>query len=227
MRGNVPAVLDTLTFVVLAFVGFRIFSGTRLLGRRDIREHVVDILRGLRVRHFALALPVLIVVLVVATVLIQIPGLSWGWWSAIGGVGTPALGVSKNSRGPLEWIIPAVFVVMLVPALPLFAESEERMFRAGAQHRSNWRRARRAVEFGLVHALIGIPIGVALALSCGGVYFTWAYLRGYRKGADVLVDPRADDQRREAHGVMESTRSHLAYNLSIVVLVGAALALGV
>jgi hypothetical protein len=220
-------VLDTLTFVVLAFVGFRIFSGARLLRRRDIRDHVVDILRGLRTRHFALAVPVLIVVLVVATVLIQIPGLSWGWWSAIGGVGTPALGVSKNSHGPLEWIIPALFVVMLVPALPLFAESEERMFRAGAQHRSNWRRARRAVEFGLVHAIIGIPIGVALALSCGGAYFTWAYLRGYRRGDDVLVDPEADDRRREAHGVMESTRSHLAYNLTIVALVGAAVALGV
>ena len=219
--------LDTLTFVVLAFVGFRIFSGTRMLGRSAVRAHVVDILRGLRPRHFVFVLPVLTVVLIVATLLVQIPGLSWGWWSAIGGVGTPALGVSKNSHGPIEWIIPAVFIVMLVPALPLFAESEERMFRAGAQRWSNWRRARRAVEFGLVHSLIGIPIGVALALSVGGGYFTWAYLRGYRAGEDVLVDPLADDRRREAHGVMESTRSHLAYNLSIVVLVGAAFALGV
>ncbi|MEY2471052.1 MAG: hypothetical protein QOK28_381 [Actinomycetota bacterium] len=218
--------LDALTFLVLAFVGFRIFSGTRLLGRRDVRAHVVDILRGLRFRHFVFVLPVLAGVVVVATLLVQIPGLSWGWWSAIGGVGTPALGVSQNSHGPLEWIIPAVFVAMLVPALPLFAESEERMFRRGAQRWSRWRRVRRAVEFGLVHALIGIPIGVALALSVGGGYFTWAYLRGYRKGDDVLLDPTADERRREVHGVMESTRAHLAYNLTIVVLVGLAFLLG-
>jgi hypothetical protein len=199
-------VLDTLTFLVLAFVGVRIFSGTRLLGRRDVRAHVVEILRGLRPRHFVFVVPALAAVLIAATLLIQIPGLSWGWWSAIGGVGTPAIGVSENSHGPLEWIIPAVFIVMLVPALPLFAESEERMFRLGAEHWSTGRRLRRAVEFGLAHALIGIPIGVALALSIGGLYFTWAYLRG---------------------GIAESTRAHLAYNLSIVALVGAAFALGV
>jgi hypothetical protein len=208
-------VLDALSFAVLAFVGFRIFSGTRLLGRRDVRDHVVDIVRGLRARHFVLAPIVLLMVVGVAFAVLHIPGMSWGWWSAIGGVGNPALGVSNSSTGALEWLIPALFVTMLVPALPLFAESEERMFRQGAEGWSNWRRARRAVEFGLVHALIGIPIGVALALSVGGAYFTWAYLRGYR---------RSETQRG---AVMESTRTHLAYNVSIVVLVGVAFALGI
>ena len=79
------------------------------------------------------------------------------------------------------------------------------MFRQGADHWSTGRRMRRAVEFGLVHALIGIPIGVALALSIGGVYFTWRYLKG---------------------GILESTRAHLAYNLEVVILVVVALATG-
>lgn len=207
-------VTDALTVAVLAFVGFRIFSGTRLLGRSDVRAHVSRIVRGLRVRHFARAVPMLVLVSLAALALLQIPGLSWGWWSAIGGVGTPALGVTTKSTGPATWLVPALFAAMLIPALPLFAESEERMFRQGAEHWSNWRRARCAVEFGLVHALIGIPIGVALALSLGGMYFTWAYLRGYRQGGES-----------QAAGVMESTRSHLAYNLSIVLLVGAAVLL--
>ncbi|HVV38599.1 MAG TPA: hypothetical protein VHC63_18470 [Acidimicrobiales bacterium] len=163
-------------------------------------------MRGLRFRHFALAWPVLFVVLLVASVLLLVPGLSWGWWSAIGGVGTPVFGVSNNTAGsPLEWVIPALFAVMLIPALPLFAEAEERMFRLGAEQWSNGRRVRRAVEFGLAHALIGIPIGVALALSIGGLYFTWAYLRG---------------------GVPESTRAHLAYNLTIVFIIAVALLAG-
>lgn len=199
--------LDLLTLAVFAFVGVRIFSGTRLLGRRDIREHVVDILRGLRPRHFLLCWPVLIAVSFTAFALIQLPGLSWGWWSAIGGVGSPVVGSSERSAGtPLEWIVPVVFLTMLIPALPLFAESEERMFRLGAEHWSNTRRVRRAVEFGLVHCLIGIPIGVGLALSIGGLYFTWAYLRG---------------------GVAESTRAHLGYNLTVFIFVAIALATGV
>jgi hypothetical protein len=201
--GTYPTVVDALTVAVLAFVGYRIFGGTRLLRRRDVRDHVLEIVRGLRLRHFLLVWPVLFLVLLVASGLILIPGLSWGWWTAIGGVGNPVVGATTATKGsPLEWIIPTVFIVMLIPALPLFAESEERMFRLGAEHRSTLGRIRRAIEFGLVHALIGIPIGVALALSIGGGYFTWAYLRG---------------------GIPESTRAHLAYNLTIVVFVAIAI----
>ena len=61
------------------------------------------------------------------------------------------------------------------------------MFRRGAELRSRAANARRSVLFGLVHALIGIPIGVAMALSVGGFYFTWAYLR---------VGARPDRRRR-------------------------------
>ena len=57
-----------------------------------------------------------------------------------------------------------------------------------------------------MHAVIGIPIGAALALSIGGWYFTWAFLRGYRAGG-------------ETEALLESTRSHLAYNAIIVTLV--------
>ena len=60
--------------------------------------------------------------------------------------------------------------------------------------------------FGAVHAVIGIPIGAALALSIGGWYFTWAYLRGYRASGETAA-------------LLESTRSHLAYNTIIVTLV--------
>lgn len=206
MTWHARALLDLLTLVVLAFVGVRIFGGARLLGRRDVRDHVLEIVRGLRVRHFVLAVPVLVAVITAAFAFTSVPGLSWGWWSAIGGVGSPVLGSSERSAGtPLEWIVPAVFLTMLIPALPLFAESEERMFRLGAENWSNRRRVMRSIEFGLVHCLIGIPIGVGLALSIGGLYFTWAYLRG---------------------GMAESTRAHLGYNLTVFSIVGVAFAFG-
>jgi hypothetical protein len=53
---------------------------------------------------------------------------------------------------------------------------------------------------------MGIPIAVALALSVGGWYFTWAYLRGYRRTGS------------QWEAMMESTRSHLAYNLEIITI---------
>jgi hypothetical protein len=158
---------------------------------------------------------VLTLVGTVAGLLIQVPGLDWGWWTEIGGEGNPVIGVTEQTTGSaLEWVVPAVFMVMLLPALPLFAEWEERRFRLGAEEWSTARRIVRSLQFGLLHAVIGIPIGVAVALSVGGWYFTAMYLRQWRRSRD-----------REA-AVLESTRAHLAYNLSVLVLVVVALAFG-
>lgn len=198
---------DLLTFLVLAFIATRLLQGVRLVVTRpDVRAHVVEIVKGLRPRHFLMAPPVLALVVTAASLLIQVPGLDFGWWTAIGGLGNPVTGATSTTTGtPLEWIIPTVFLILLIPALPLFAETEERMFRQGAEHWSWPHRVRRSIEFGLVHALIGIPIGVALALSIGGLYFTWRYLK---------------------RGLFESTRAHLAYNLEVVVIVILAVATG-
>lgn len=203
--------LDVATFAVLAFVGVRIASGTRAALTGSGRRRIVLIVRGLRPRHFLLAPLVLTVVLVVVIVLIQIPGLDWGWWTALGGLGNPVTGTTERTTGTaFEWIIPLVFLVLLTPALPLFAEAEERVFRFGAEKRTRWGRFRRSVEFGLAHALIGIPVGAALGLSVGGMYFTSRYMRMYRRTNNPYV------------ATAESTRAHLAYNLTVVLLVIAA-----
>jgi hypothetical protein len=206
---------DLLTVVVLAFVGTRLVQGARLVGRADVRAHVAEIVRGIRLRHVLLAPPVLLLVITAATLLLAVPGLNFGWWTAIGGGGNPVIGVTDSTSGsPLEWAVPAVFLTLLLPALPLFAEREERMFRLGAEEWSTARRIRRGAEFGLVHAVIGIPIGVALALSVGGWYFTAMYLRGWRRTHDL------------GSALLESTRAHLTYNLEVLVIVAVALAFG-
>lgn len=198
---------DLLTVAVLALVGTRLVTAaTRVARTAGMRRRIVTILRGLRLRHFLMVPVVLAAVITVATLLLQIPGLSFGWWTAIGGKGNPVVGATDKTAGTaLEWIVPLVFMVFLVPVLPLFAEREEVMFRQGAEHWSWPRRAYKCIQFGLIHALIGIPIGVALALSIGGAYFMEGYLRMYRKEG-----PEA--------ALLESTRRHTAYNLSIVVL---------
>jgi hypothetical protein len=206
--------LDLLTVAVLAFVGFRLADAARQT--YSSRGHVWQLVAGLRPRHFLRAVPVLAAVLAVATPLLAVPGLDFGWWTAIGGEGNPAVGVGRESATPgvLETIIPIVFITLLLIGLPLLVEGEEWVFRRGAQDRSRSANARRSVLFGLVHAVVGVPIGVALALSVGGFYFTWAYLRAWRA------------TRSEEAALDESTRSHLAYNLVIAAIVIMALATG-
>lgn len=208
--------LDVATVVVLAFVGVRIAGGTRTAVTGDGRRRVAHIVRGLRARHFVLAIPAFAVTITVVILLMQVPLLGWGWWTALGGLGNPVTGGTERTAGtPLEWIVPLVFITMLIPALPLFAEAEERMFRLGAERRSRWGRLRRSVEFGLAHAIIGIPIGAALGLSCGGMYFTWRYMRVFKK--------TNDDQA----AMLESTRAHTGYNAALMVLIAAVLIFGV
>jgi len=206
--------LDLLTVAVLAFVGFRLVDAARQTF--SSRGHVWQLVAGLRPRHFLRAGPVLAAVLAVATPLLAVPGLDFGWWTAIGGEGNPAVGVGRESATPgiLETLVPVVFVTLLIIGLPLLVEGEEWVFRRGAELRSRAANARRSVLFGLVHALIGIPIGVAMALSVGGFYFTWAYLRAWRATGS------------EEAALAESTRSHLAYNLVIAAIVIVALATG-
>jgi hypothetical protein len=208
--------LDVATVAVLAFIGVRIAGGTRIALSGRGRSRVAEIVRGLRPRHFLLAIPAFVLTFGAAVLLIQLPILDWGWWTAIGGLGNPVTGGTERTTGtPLEWIVPLVFVTMLIPALPLFAEAEERMFRLGAECRSRWGRVRRSVEFGLAHAIIGIPIGVALGLSIGGLYFTWRYMRVYRQTGDQNA------------AMLESTRAHTAYNVTVLTLVAIAVVLSV
>ncbi|MEY2423803.1 MAG: hypothetical protein QOI95_3870 [Acidimicrobiaceae bacterium] len=207
--------LDVATVAVLAFVGVRIAGGARIALSGRGRDQVARIVRGFRPHHFVLAVPAFVLTLTAAIVLLQFPILDWGWWTALGGFGNPVTGGTERTTGtPLEWLVPLVFLTLLVPALPLFAEAEERMFRLGAECRSRWGRLRRSVEFGLAHAIIGIPIGVALGLSVGGMYFTWSYMRMFRRTGDQNA------------AMLESTRAHTAYNATVFMLIGVVLLLG-
>ena len=202
---------DALTFAVLAFVGARLFNGLRHSLSGDGRRTVREIVSGIGWRHIWPVPLVLGGVIAVATALMRIPGLSWGWWSALGGQGNPVFGSNDSTVGTVwEWLVPAVFLLLLVPALPLFAYAEEQMFRRGAERWSRWRRAVKVVQFGLVHTLIGIPIGTAIALSVGGAYFMSTYLRAYAHSGS------------SNEATFESARAHTAYNgviVGVVVLV--------
>ena len=208
-----------LSVAVLGFMGFRLIGGLRVARSGRGRLVVLAVRSRIGWRHMWPVPIVLALVLVAATALMALPGLDWGWWSALGGVGNPVFGSTDTTAGtPLEWVVPLVFLGLLVPALPLFANAEERMFRQGAEEWTTWHRIRRTVQFGLVHALIGIPIGAAMALSIGGAYFMLVYLRSFRR----------TDSVQEA--TLESTTAHTVYNgviIGVVIIALVLTALGV
>lgn len=199
---------DLVTYAVLGFMGIRLVGGLRSSRSSAGRLLTLDVVREIRIRHVWPVPLVLTVVLTVALLLMQLPVLSWGWWSAVGGDGNPVFGSSDTTAGTVwEWLVPLVFMSLLLPALPLFAYSEERLFRSGAEDWSTRRRAWKVLQFGMVHAVIGIPLGAALALSIGGAYFMAVYLRSFRR------------HRSRYLALLESTRAHTVYNGAIVVTV--------
>ncbi len=204
------------TIGVLGFVGVRLAGGVRIASRGPGRALVTTVVRGIRWRHVWPVPIVLGAVVATASAAMIVPGLEWGWWTALGGQGNPVTGTTEATSGTVwAWLVPLLFLTMLLPALPLFAHAEERMFRRGAQGWTAPRRAWSCVRFGLAHAVIGIPIGVALALSIGGAYFLAVYLRTWQRTGSV------------EEAMLDSTRAHTAYNATIVAVVLLAIAVEV
>jgi polyferredoxin len=204
---------NVLSLVVLAVVGARLVQAVTLSRSSSGRSLSREVWTHLRWRHFWPVPFVLAGVLLVAFPLLLVPVLRWGWWSALGGDGNPIFGSSTTTSGTVwEWLIPLVFMGLVLTALPLFANAEERMFRMGAQRWTWAQRVVKVLEFGLIHALIGIPIGVALALSVGGAYFMSVYLRSFSRTGSVT------------EATLESTRAHTAYNALIIASVAVVVA---
>lgn len=207
------SLFDLLTLAVLTVVGVQLVQSARTA--LAARRHVVAIVAGVRRRHLLHAVPVLATVLAALVLALRVPGLSFGWWTAIGGVGNPVFGASEHGlSGGAALAVPVLFGALLVVSLPLLVEREEWIFRRGAERRGIFGNTVASLVFGLMHVLVGIPVGAGLALAIGGAYFTHVYLREFRA------------TRSRSAALAESTRAHLGYDLVIVMLVLVALAFG-
>lgn len=169
------------------------------------------ILAGLRARHFGRALGLLIVTGFIATALIEhVPLMGIGWFGLLGGSGNVVV-AQPDAPGHamrVSLVLPFALICLACLIAPIAAFREERIFRRGTERQSPARRWWRQLSFGLTHLLMGIPVGAALAIGVTGGGFMRVYRRCYARRASRL------------DAVLESTRTHIAYNLVVFLIVG-------
>ena len=168
----------------------------------------------LRISHFLYAIPTLAIVATVGFLLIQLPVLSWGWWQALGGHGS----IIFLSYGKRDSWMSDVFPLTMVIAVSFWvfrlASDEELQFRRDSQHYTRRGILLFAFIFGLAHMIMGIPLGLALALSLGGLVFSWHYLRAYNRKLDrTFMHEEQAHQYKEMQALKSSTLHHAAYNI--------------
>ncbi len=150
-----------------------------------------------------LNLPVLVIVLGTGWILMDWKGFalpkigpffSFSWLQLLATPDHPTAGGNLAVAGVTKIpILGLGFLVLLFLNLPRLARYEEDAFRRGTK---NWLDgAWRSLKFGLVHCLVGVPIGFGLALGLGGMWFTYHYFRG---------------------GVRRSTTVHALYNATLL-----------
>ena len=145
-------------------------------------------------------------VLVIATMIVAYvsfvtlaPCLKWSWFSLFS-KRDQETGKKEPCEGRNIHLIPAqikyfglVFLALLAINLPQFALTEEEWFRAGTV---SWvHGVALSFLFGMVHCIVGVPLGAGIAITIAGLWFTHQYFVG---------------------GVELSTLHHTTYNLTLV-----------
>ena len=75
-------VADVASFAVLGYMGSRLVVGTRRSRTAEGRQLTSEIIRGIRWRHVVPVPFMLGSIIGVTSLLMLVPGLSWGWWTA-------------------------------------------------------------------------------------------------------------------------------------------------
>lgn len=145
-----------------------------------------------------------------------VPGMKYGWTNLIYGDGgniliQPIQQGSHSTSVLVRMMVPVFFFVLLL-VLPFLAKSEEESFRKGY---INWSEImRQSLKFGLIHCIVGVPLGVGLALSIPGFFFACKYRRAF-----ILSTWESEDvSQAEDEAIMVSTTYHTIYNVVVVTL---------
>lgn len=209
------------------------------------RAVAVTVWRRVRWHHVVGSLGLLAVVITTLVALVTlVPGADWGLGRLIGLSGNAVFAPleaathsgadsgSGNAGTSATWpeVAIAVGVVLFLLALlamfPWLAYVEERVFREGLEDADLPHQLWAALKFGLIHLVMLIPVGAALAIGVAGFVYGRIYRRAFARaqastrmeagpfGVPVVVEPSVRQARSEA--VLASTVWHTTFNSLIV-----------
>lgn len=189
--------VDLLRLLIAAWV-------VAMLGRAGIgawrnRALTFAIWRGIRPRHIGGALALLVAVSAVGLALLEwVPPLRIGLGDLVGFTGNAVfvpLEEAAQRAGPApatgpDWVLislSTVFLGGLTVLLPWLAFIEEEVFRAGLERATPVQEVVAAMVFGLVHLVMLVPLGAALAIGVAGFAYGRIYRRSFHRSDGIGV----------------------------------------
>jgi O-antigen/teichoic acid export membrane protein len=179
--------------VVAAVILNLLWEATRLRHHRA-RGRYIEVVASIRLWMLATAIVGLSATLTVYQLLNVIPALRYSWWYSIGGQGNILLGRTGQAGDGFvaASILLPIGLFLLVPQLAL---AEEEVFRHGTEEDGPFKVGRACVLFGLMHALVGVSLSAALALSVTGLVYHLVYRLSFTRPVSAapqtvpLVEP--------------------------------------
>lgn len=184
-----------------------------LICERRNYKFVWHVWKRFSVKMFCEVLSVIVLTVTAFITLYRVPGLSSGWMNFffVGGGNMSIRPITEGSESTyisIRLLVP-IFFVALALILPFLAKAEEEIFRKG--HDEWGSIVKQSIKFGLAHCIVGVPLGVGIALVLPGLFFGYKYKRARDRNAETLGDARALDE-----AVMVSTAYHTMYNMVVV-----------
>ncbi|HEU0085735.1 MAG TPA: hypothetical protein VFQ59_02130 [Candidatus Paceibacterota bacterium] len=121
--------------------------------------------------------------------------------------------IIEAANTSIRWVqvLPFLFFLLFLVAIPLLAHLEEKIFRKG-NHK--WPDIiKQSVVFGLIHCLVGISLAAGIALIGTGFFYANKYRKTYLKE----LKEHNDHTRAEEQAVLVSTTYHSFYNSVIII----------
>lgn len=188
-----------------------------LITQRRNYQFVWSVWQRFRIKMFFECLGVIVLTIVAVVMLLQVPGLEYGWSNLFfggerGNIFIKPIIKGFDSNNILIRSMVLVFFVALAFVLPFLARAEERIFRKGY---NDWGTiTKQSVKFGLAHCLVGIPLAAGIALIIPGLFYGLKYKRAFDRNVDTMDYGRAEDE-----AVMVSTTYHTMYNMIVVAII--------
>lgn len=167
--------------------------------------------------------------LILQTILVYIllaessPLFKYGWINLFLGKGGNLYiaPITDMASAGISWVrvLPFLFFMLFLVAIPFMARIEENIFRKGKYEWADI--IKQSVWFGLIHCLVGVPLGAGIALIGTGLFYACKYRDAFLKG----LDKHGDWERAEEEGVLASTTYHTLYNSVLIIILIALMAI--